>query len=425
MSAVATIDRLLAAQTLWHAGRAAAVRIEGEPTGHAALDALLPQRGWPRRALTELLLPADGMGELSLLLPTLARCTRAGAAVAVVAPPYVPYAPAWQAAGVDLAYLQIVDATPRDALWAFEQCLRSGACAAVLGWPAQADARALRRLQVAADSGECLGFALRDRRHVVNPSPAPLRIEAVRAEHGGVAWRIRKCRGGNPPARSFALPRADASESSRHALGDDAAAVRGNRAQARSLMGRPVPVETVFVGAAMAATAPGADAEGESNRAQARSLMGRPVPVETVFVGAAMAANAPGADAEGESNRAQARSHMGRPVPVETVFVGAAMAANAPGADAGGESNRAQVRSHMGRPVSVETVFVGAAMAANALGADAGDESNRAQVRSCTPRSDFVGTSLAANAPCSRIAGNRIVSHQVPLRLTQPDATLG
>jgi len=131
MAAVVDIDALLAARTLWHAGRSAAIAADGEPTGHAALDALLPQGGWPRRALTELLLPADGVGELSLLLPTLARCTRAGERVALIAPPYLPYAPAWQAAGVDLAQLRIVDASLRDALWAFEQCLRSGACAAV------------------------------------------------------------------------------------------------------------------------------------------------------------------------------------------------------------------------------------------------------------------------------------------------------
>jgi len=80
----------------------------------AALDALLPQRSWPRRALTELLLPADGVGELSLLMPTLVRMTQAGGTVALIAPPYLPYAPAWQAAGVELAALQIVDATPRD-----------------------------------------------------------------------------------------------------------------------------------------------------------------------------------------------------------------------------------------------------------------------------------------------------------------------
>ena len=199
------LESMLAARTLWHAGRSAAIAADGEPTGHAALDALLPQGGWPRRALTELLLPADGVGELSLLLPTLARMTRAGGIVALVAPPYIPYAPAWQDAGVDLAWLEVVEAGARDALWAFEQCLRSGACAAVLGWPRQADTPALRRLQVAADSGQCLGFALRDRRHAANPSPAALRLEAVRDAHGGSAWQVRKCRGGPAPARAFAL----------------------------------------------------------------------------------------------------------------------------------------------------------------------------------------------------------------------------
>lgn len=199
-----SLDSMLAARTLWHAGAQAVGIVDGEPTGHAALDALLPQGGWPRRALTELLLPADGVGELALLLPTLARCTREGGIVALVAPPYVPYAPAWQCAGVDLALLQVVAASPRDALWAFEQCLRSGACAAVLGWPAQADAQAMRRLQVAADSGECLGFALRDRKHAANPSPAALRLEAVRAAAGGIAWQVRKCRGGPVPAQAFA-----------------------------------------------------------------------------------------------------------------------------------------------------------------------------------------------------------------------------
>lgn len=198
MAAAVALESLLAARTLWHAGRSAAIAADGEPTGHPALDALLPQGGWPRRALTELLLPADGVGELSLLLPTLARMTRAGGIVAVVAPPYLPYAPAWQAAGVDLRFLEIVDAGARGAAWAFEQCLRSAACAAVLGWPLHADARALRRLQVAADSGGCLGFAFRDRRHAANPSPAALRLERVDG-----AWRVRKCRGGNVPARAF------------------------------------------------------------------------------------------------------------------------------------------------------------------------------------------------------------------------------
>ena len=100
---------------------------------------------------------------------------------------------------------QVVQADARGALWAFEQCLRSGACAAVLGWPLHADGPALRRLQVAADSGECLGFALRDRRHAANPSAAALRVEATRDAQGGTQWRVRKCRGGPAPAQPFAL----------------------------------------------------------------------------------------------------------------------------------------------------------------------------------------------------------------------------
>ncbi len=205
MAAVVALDTLLAAQTLWHAGRSPAIRRDGQPTGHAALDALLPQGGWPRRSLIELLLPADGIGELALLLPTLARITQAAGSVAVIAPPYVAYAPAWQAAGVDLARLELIDASPRDALWAFEQCLRSGACAAVIGWPSHADGPALRRLQVASDTGDCLGFALRDRRHAANPSPAALRVEHTGGATGKPGWQVRKCRGGPAPAQAFAV----------------------------------------------------------------------------------------------------------------------------------------------------------------------------------------------------------------------------
>lgn len=200
MGAVVALEALLAAQTIWHAGRTAKITADGESTGHGVLDALLPQRGWPQRALTELLLPADGVGELELVFPTLARLTQAGGTVVVIAPPYIPYAPAWHAAGVDLAHLEIVDAQPRDALWAFEQCLRSGTCAAVLGWPRHADAQALRRLQVAADSGDCMGFVFRDCKHSANPSPAALRMQQVDG-----AWHVRKCRGGQLPSRTFAL----------------------------------------------------------------------------------------------------------------------------------------------------------------------------------------------------------------------------
>jgi len=81
-------------------------------------------------------------------------------------------------------------------LWATEQCLRSAACTAVLCWPQQADDRALRRLHLAAETGQCLGFAMRPASAAANPSPAALRI-AIDAQPAQL--RVLKCRGGNPP----------------------------------------------------------------------------------------------------------------------------------------------------------------------------------------------------------------------------------
>lgn len=196
----ALLQPLLDARTLWHAGRHVQARADAQPTGHPQLDALLPGGGWPRNALSELLIAHDGVGELALLLPMLATVAARGGRVVLVAPPYVPYAPAWRQHGMALELLDVLDAGPRDALWAMEQCLRSGSCAVVLGWTANGDAQALRRLQVAAQSGGSIGIVVRDAKHAGNPSPAALRMQCV-----GGHWRVRKCRGAPVPAQAFAL----------------------------------------------------------------------------------------------------------------------------------------------------------------------------------------------------------------------------
>jgi len=213
---VLSLDAMLAERRLWR-GQPATRPRGRNPSGHDALDALLPEGGWPEAALTEFLLAADGLGELRLLLPTLARLTRAAQAVAVIAPPYLPYPDGWRQAGVDLAFVHVVETAPRDALWAAEQCLRSGCLGAVLAWPRQADDRALRRLQVAADGGRTPGFVFRALREAANPSPAALRI----AVDAGTPPRLRvlKCRGGNPPARALELP----ARTQSIAIGGDAA----------------------------------------------------------------------------------------------------------------------------------------------------------------------------------------------------------
>lgn len=202
MGAVVAIDALLLPRQLWR-GRSAEAPTGAQPTGHAALDAVLPSGGWPEAALSELLIPADGVGELQLLWPSLARLSRAGERVVLVAPPYLPFAPAWQQAGVNLRQVQVVRTdTSRDALWATEQCLRSGSCGAVLCWPRDADDRALRRLQVAAAAGRTLAFATRSLDAAMHPSPAALRIAIDTAP---AQWRVLKCRGGAAPAQPIRL----------------------------------------------------------------------------------------------------------------------------------------------------------------------------------------------------------------------------
>jgi cell division inhibitor SulA len=199
------LDGLISQRRLWRGQSRGTLAAFEQPTGWPLLDAALPARGWPDAALSELLLQADGIGELQLLWPTLARLSRPrDGVIALVAPPYHPYPPAWHAAGVRLEALQVIRTkTPRDALWAAEQCLRSGACQAVLCWPQQADDRALRRLQVAAETGQALGFAFRPLKAAINPSPAALRI-AIDASPRQL--RVLKCRGGTPPARAIPFP---------------------------------------------------------------------------------------------------------------------------------------------------------------------------------------------------------------------------
>lgn len=193
-SEASAIAPLLVRDDVWR-GRARMRGARGEPTGHPALDALLPDGGWPRGALTEILHARDGVGELQLVLPTLAALTRRGERVAWVAPPYEPCALALAQRGVVLDQLVVLRPSGRqDTLWAIEQCLRSGAVGAVLAWPGRVDTTSLRRLALAAEAGGALGFVWRDVRAAHESSPAALRLVAQR-EYAREQVRVLRCRG--------------------------------------------------------------------------------------------------------------------------------------------------------------------------------------------------------------------------------------
>jgi hypothetical protein len=165
----------------------------GMPTGRAELDAVLPGGGWPRGALTEILIEHPGVGELELIMPALARLSRGSRVIAWISPPFVPYAPALAGAGLDLQRLLVVRApTQADALWSADQALRSGSCAAVLLW-AEPSTRWLRRLQLAAESGDAWCALFRATRAQTQPSHAALRLLVEPQQ-----LALLKCRGGRP-----------------------------------------------------------------------------------------------------------------------------------------------------------------------------------------------------------------------------------
>lgn len=126
-------------------------------TGLPQLDKILPGGGWPVGALTEILVPQAGVGELQCLMPALAKLSQTGY-IAWVNPPYIPYAPALVSQGLKLSHQLLITAPLTQLLWATEQSLRSGACAAVMSWFPEMDFNRSRRLQLAVEVGQNCGF---------------------------------------------------------------------------------------------------------------------------------------------------------------------------------------------------------------------------------------------------------------------------
>ena len=188
MSVVA-LQQVLRDPRIWRGPQTAVVAAEA--SGHANLDACLPGGGWPLGALSEILIEADGHGEMSLLLPVLARLSESERPIVMVDPPYLPYPVALSQSKLRNARVHVLKVSGKNAWWAAEQCLASNACSAVLCWPANIDERGLRRLQLAAESGRCLAFAFRDQRHAAQSSPAALRLRV----HSGLRVQVLKCRG--------------------------------------------------------------------------------------------------------------------------------------------------------------------------------------------------------------------------------------
>lgn len=196
---------------LWRAHQIGRAHDAALPTGFATLDAELPGGGWPRRVLTELLLPHPGVGEMRLLAPALAAVALAQRSVMLFDPPAALCGWALAQLGVDVQQLIVVHGregsrgaalrnllASADLLWALEQALKSGHVGAVLAWlPERLRADALRRLQLAAQAHDGPVFLLRGIESRLRASAAPLRLALHAGAPDELSVHVLKRRG--PP----------------------------------------------------------------------------------------------------------------------------------------------------------------------------------------------------------------------------------
>lgn len=149
------LDALIQQRAVWRARDVIQTGTQqGLSTGYAVLDEVLYDHGWPAAGLVELLCDRYGIGELRLLMPALVKLTQQEATWVVwINPPFIPYAPALAAEGMDMQHLLLVyPDTHKEALWTLEETLLSGSCKAVLAWLDEADltAQQIRKTQTHA-----------------------------------------------------------------------------------------------------------------------------------------------------------------------------------------------------------------------------------------------------------------------------------
>ena len=189
-------------------------------TGRPEIDALLPGRGFPRGALSEIA-GGPASGKTGLVLSAMAHLLTQEGLAAFVDGRHELYPPAAWALGVDLARLLIVrPGSPRpkagndttaswQGLWAAELLLASGSFEVVaVDVPLHAERlerveSALRRLQAAAEKGGAVALWLEEP-HRAYRVPAAVRLDldrmAAKPTRGSAALSLFAVRGADHAA---------------------------------------------------------------------------------------------------------------------------------------------------------------------------------------------------------------------------------
>ncbi len=153
-------------------------------TGYKNLDEILPGGGWPKNGLTEIFSERAGMGSLRLVLPLIARTTRAQKKVIFVNPPYIPFPSALSFEGLDLSNLIIINPPFKNAsigqevLRIYEDALKVEDCSIVLAWLPNVLFKDSRKLSLAALAGKNWGVTFLPLSAVNSSSASTLRVSS-------------------------------------------------------------------------------------------------------------------------------------------------------------------------------------------------------------------------------------------------------
>lgn len=160
-------------------------------TGCAALDEMLPDGGWPKHGVVEVIVPDDRVEAMDLVLPALRKLVRQGRCLAMVTPPFSARSRLFMDSGINANKVLQVNPHPgRSALWTVESMLETGNFTAVLAWP-ECDTELMdKRLQMATARGKSLCILFRREKHAGYRSGIDVRLRLDVGESGRAVYRL-------------------------------------------------------------------------------------------------------------------------------------------------------------------------------------------------------------------------------------------
>jgi hypothetical protein len=151
--------------------------------GCSQLDAMLPMHGFAHGSIIEWISSTSGDGALTLAMKAAKAAMDNGQHLIVIDQAKSFYPPAAAALGIALERMIVLHPSNQaDAMWCLDQALRSPATAAVIAWQDNISDTNARRLQLAAEQGNSLGFLLRDSRRMKS-----------QATWSDMSWRVMPC----------------------------------------------------------------------------------------------------------------------------------------------------------------------------------------------------------------------------------------